>query len=332
MQKRFITMFNTQGWIGIYILGLVINWLMSLISAVISYSLVEELDMIMMVKLAISILQIFITTSFYTIAYTKAIILFINKTFLEGKKVSTKLNLSSFFFFVLSNILVCFFTLGIYIPWAYKAIINKIADSIEGEDGGRFSFLSKASSLFSVFIISLVLIIITITLSILSFFVAIKFANVFSLALYLIGVVLFIGFLASAIAMQVFIINWCINISYTTPTKKKTYTLNVNMISAIFFYLGQVVLVVITLGFYMGAFLLNTYKYFVNKIEEKENGVQTGRLMFIQPLEKGAGFLLLQVILCVLTAGIYVPFAYAEYARFFINNTYLYINDEQKDG
>ena len=332
MQKRFIAMFNTQGWIGIYIVGVVIHWLLSLASTLISYLLLAEATTMLVVQLGISILRIFLTTFFYTMAYSKAVLLFIDKTTLDGKRVTTSLKSSSFFLFVFSNILVCVFTLGIYIPWAYRAVIDKVVSSIETEEGGRFAFLSKVSSLFSVFIISFTLIIVTIVLSMLSFVVAINFSSMFSLALTfcLIGLVLFVAFLASAVAMQIFMIKWCINFSYSSPSKKATYTLNINIASAIFFYLGQLVLVAITLGFYMGAFFLNTYRYFVERIEEKENDMQTGRLLFIQPIGKGAGFLLIQVILCFLTAGIYVPFAYAEYARFFVNNTYLH-TDEKKD-
>lgn len=332
MQKRFITMFNTQGWIGMYIVGVAIHWLLSLISTLTSYLLIAEATTMLVVQLGISILQTFLTTFFYTMAYSKAVLLFINKTTLDGKKVTTSLKSSSFFLFVFSNILVCVFTLGIYIPWAYRAIIDKVVSSLETEEGGRFAFLSKVSSLFSVFIISFTLIVVTLVLSLLSFIVGISFSSMFSLALTfcLIGLVLFVAFLASIVSMQIFIIKWCINLYYSSPSKKVTYTLNINIASAIFFYLGQLVLVAITLGFYTGAFLLNTYRYVVERIEEKENDVRTGSFFFIQPLGKGAGFLLIQVILCFLTAGIYVPFAYTEYARFFINNTYLYI-DEKKD-
>lgn len=328
MQKRFITMFNTQGWMGIYIVGVLIHWFMSVLFTAISYFFLEEPDMSAVINLGISVLQILITSFFYTMAYTKAIILLINKTSLEGKRFSTELVHSQFFFFMFSNILVCVFTLGIYVPWAYKAIINRIAESIKTEDGGSFSFLSKSSALFSVFVISLALIFITAILSTLSFVVAMKFDGILALSFFLIALVFIVAFLASVVAMQVSIINWCINFSYISPNKKVTYTLNVNIVSAIFFYLGQLFLVAITLGFYMGAYMLNVYEYFVNKIEERESGMQTGKMFFIRPIGKGAGFLLLQVILSALTAGIYVPFAYTEYARFFINNTFLYVKDE----
>lgn len=325
-------MFNTQGWIGFYIVGVILNLFISFVSTVLSHFLVGESSSYVMVRLGISGLQILVTSFFYMMAYTKATILFVNKTMLEGKKFSTKLGHFSFFLFVFSNILVCIFTLGIYTPWAYKAIIDKLAESIESEDGGHFSFLSKASALFSVFVISLSLIIITCVLSMLSFVVAINFYRSFAVPFVLIGLVLFTGFLASVVAMKVFIFNWLFNFSYMSPNKKSTYLLNINTTSAVFFYLGQLVLVMISLGFYAGAYMVNIYDYFVNKIEERVDGELTGRLIFLRPFDRGAGFLLLQVILCVLTAGIYTPFAYVEYARFFVNNTYLYTaTDERKD-
>ena len=331
MQKRFMTMFDTQGWIGIYIVGIIFNWLISFVSTAISFVPNRDPDVYVMISLGISVLQIFITSFCYTMAYTQAVIVFINKTFLDGKKFSTNLRGTPFFFFVFSNILVCIFTLGIYIPWAYKAIIDKVAGSIESEEGGRFSFLSKTSTLLSVFIISLALIVATLMLSVLSFVVTARFGGIVAIACFSIGAVLFIGFFASVVAIQVFMVQWCINFAYNSPNKKAMYTLNINTASAIFFYMGQLILVIITFGFYMGAYMLNLYNYFVNRIEETEDGVKTGKMVFVKPINKGAGFLLLQVIICALTAGIYLPFAYVEYARFFINNTYLITRDEQKN-
>ena len=101
MQKRFMTMFDTQGWIGIYIVGIIFNWLISFVSTAISFVPNRDPDVYVMISLGISVLQIFITSFCYTMAYTQAVIVFINKTFLDGKKFSTSLRGTPFFFFVL---------------------------------------------------------------------------------------------------------------------------------------------------------------------------------------------------------------------------------------
>ena len=89
------------------------------------------------------------------------------------------------------------------------------------------------------------------------------------------------------------------------------------------FYIGQFILLTITFGLYSGAYLINLYEYFSSRIVEKQGDITTGRIVFRKPLDKGAGFLLLQVFLSFLTMNFYTPFAYVEYIKFFVNNTYL---------
>lgn len=328
MQKKFNTTFNSEGWQGFYIAGTLFSLFGGAISTTFSYLFVGDFASAIGIKVGLSVIKILITTVFYAIAYTKIILLFVNTTTLEGKKVSTTLTFSSFFSVVISNIIICIATFGIYTPWAYKSIIDKLADSIESEEGGRFAFSSQAHILFSFLIVSIILIFFTFSLSILSFVLMGRFSARFVWPLALIGMVMFVAFLASICAMEVFMINWFINISYILPDKKTTYTLKINNVSAILFVLGQIMLLAITFGFYAGMFVLNMYEFFVNRIEEKEDGVPTGRLFFVKPLDKGALFLFSQLLLSVITAGLYVPFAYVQYARFFINNTYLQTKGE----
>ena len=90
-------------------------------------------------------------------------------------------------------------------------------------------------------------------------------------------------------------------------------------------------LLVITFGLYIGAYMINIYDYFVSRIVEKTDGNITGNFRFVKPIGKGAGFLLGQVILSGLTIGFYSPFALVEYSKFFINNTYLDSIETEQD-
>lgn len=128
--------------------------------------------------------------------------------------------------------------------------------------------------------------------------------------------------------LSIFTLNWFINIGFSSAKKSCTYTLDVNIGSAVMFYMAQIILCVLTLGLYTGAYLINMYEYFTNRIVEKQDGKVIGRFIFRKPVNKGALFLLGQVILCMITFGFYIPFAYVEYAHFFVNNTYLQTKDE----
>ena len=271
----------------------------------------------------LSVGQAFLMVFLIVAAYSKAIIVFINTLSLDGKRFSTNLDYNSIFSVMLANILLSIFTIGIYIPWGYKAIIDKIVENTEYEGNKCFKFSSYASQLFSFIVVSIVIMFILAFAIGLSIVIVVNYSGVIGIMIFPIMIVLFIAFFAVICAMQVFTINWAINLKIASDKKNATYTLNLNVSSAILFYLGQTMLLVITFGFYVGAYMMNIYDYFVSRTVEKTDGNITGHFRFVKPIGKGAGFLLGQVILTHLTAGFYSPFALVEYSKFFINNTYL---------
>ncbi len=325
MRKRFNTMFSTNGWFSLYLTGMVLNLVMSFATVPLPYLMVGSpaFSVLSLMNIGIAFVRALVLAFFISAAYTKAILLFINTLSLEGKRFSTKLEHKDFFLFVFANIIISIFTLGIYIPWAYKGIIDKLTNTIEYEGGGRFSFLSKASQLFLVVFISVVVIFVISTLLVISIALVASGVSIFGIIIVPISIVLFFAVLAVVVFLQVYTLNWYCNIGFASPNKDVTYSLNINIASAIVFYLGQTILLVITLGFYAGVYILSIYEYFASRIVEKKGDEQTGCILFVKPLNKGAGFLLLQAIFSILTAGIYTPFAYVEYAKFFVNNTYL---------
>jgi len=328
MQKRFHTNFSTQGWLPFYLAAMFMNIVIGFIRTPFTF-LIGDPMVIALISLGSLFVQSLIMSFLITAAYTKAILLLVNTLSCGDKNFSTKLDYNSFFALALANIILCIFTLGIYIPWAYKAIIDRLVNSIEYEGEGSFSFLSKASKLFLFFLVSIIIIFFLALLFTIAIVAIANISNYILLLIFIpIIVLIFFAILAFALALQVFTINWIINISYNHSNKNVTYTLNIDIASAIMFYLGQSILLLITFGFYVGVYLISIYEYFVSRIVEKENDVITGHFMFKKPLNQGAGFIFIQVLVTVLTFGIYAPWAYVEYAKFFINNTYLETKDE----
>jgi len=320
--ERFSTNFSTDGWLGLYIGAMLINILVNIIRIPLSYLFVNAM-MVGMITTLISIAQACLMIFLIVAAYSKAIIIFVNTLSLNGKKFTTNLDYNSLFSVMLANILLSIFTIGIYLPWGYKAIIDKIIENIEYEGSKPFKFSSYASQLFSFMVISIVIIFVLVFVLVLSFVIVYNYGGVIGVMFFPIMIVLFVAFIAVICAIQVFTINWAINLKMTSDGKDVLYTLNINVSSAILFYLGQTMLLLITFGFYAGAYMINVYDYFVSRTVGKTDGNIIGHFRFVKPIGKGAGFLLGQVILTSLTMGFYHPFALVEYSKFFINNTYL---------
>ena len=320
--EKFTTNFTTDGWLGLYMGAMIVNILVSIIRIPLPY-IINDGMMSGIITTLLSVGQAFLMVFLIVAAYSKAIIVFINTLSLDGKRFSTNLDYNSIFSVMLANILLSIFTIGIYIPWGYKAIIDKIVENTEYEGNKCFKFSSYASQLFSFIVVSIVIMFILAFAIGLSIVIVVNYSGVIGIMIFPVMIVLFIAFFAVVCAMQVFTINWAINLKIASDKKNATYTLNLNVSSAILFYLGQTMLLVITFGFYVGAYMMNIYDYFVSRTVEKTDGNITGHFRFVKPIGKGAGFLLGQVILTHLTAGFYSPFALVEYSKFFINNTYL---------
>jgi|GEM_PF-952577 len=349
LEKKFNTNFSVKKWAILYFLAMALNLAFNIGSKPLLTMLGHNSVIMIVVSYVLSITQMLILLFFSSIVYAKAILFFINTLSLDDNKFAIKTEESSFVAFVLSNIVICIVTLGIYIPWAYKAIVDKIVTNTEYASNGRFSFRSKASTLFCFNIVCflIALFILGSIIGVFAFIIAgMKNGRGSSSFLFLlknIGILFLISLFALIIVfflvlllfvvMRTFMLKWLGNLTYTSENKNRIYVMDINMKDAVFFTLGQTLLLCITIGFYSGAYMLNIYTYFSEHIVEKDGDKNTGALGFKKPADKGAGYLLLQVILSIITVGFYTPFAWVSYARFFVNNTYLITEeDEAKDS
>jgi uncharacterized membrane protein YjgN (DUF898 family) len=78
----------------------------------------------------------------------------------------------------------------------------------------------------------------------------------------------------------------------------------------------------VTLGIYWPVLTIKTWSYFAGKTVVIQNNEQTGNFGFEG--KTGEGFCLLwgQTLLCMITIGLYIPWAYAKCTNYFINNTF----------
>ena len=85
----------------------------------------------------------------------------------------------------------------------------------------------------------------------------------------------------------------------------------------------QMVLSFLTLGIYLPEAYIKIYRYFVEHSEILVERKQEGRLGFQGQTGRGFGLLWGQLLLTVITLGVYTPWALAKVGKWFLSNTYV---------
>jgi uncharacterized membrane protein YjgN (DUF898 family) len=68
--------------------------------------------------------------------------------------------------------------------------------------------------------------------------------------------------------------------------------------------------------------IITTWRYFASKTVLIQNNEKTAHFGFEGKTRKGFCLLWGQTLLCIITLGLYLPWAYAKCMNYFINNTY----------
>jgi uncharacterized membrane protein YjgN (DUF898 family) len=137
---------------------------------------------------------------------------------------------------------------------------------------------------------------------------------------------LFIGFMIFAVVSTILILvcllyyfyKWIVNLSY------KGYEIKweTEFWSSVKQILIQIALSIITIGIYSPVGWLRLYKYFMEKtVARNENSLKK----FGYDLAAGDDFLFIwgQVLLCIITIGIYYPWAYCKISNYVMSKTYV---------
>ena len=214
--------------------------------------------------------------------------------------------------------LLCLVTLGFYIPaFARKVTAYVVEHSVY--DGEKARFLSRTGKLFKYYILALLLPVIAIV--VISAIILVNSALVANSPVAdSAGGIILVLYLAIFIAIIPFIYlayKWMVNIGW----KSMTITWDTQFWPSCGFLLGQLLLSIVTLGIYWPAAAISIYRYFAGKTIIGENGSEKSRLGFEGKTGKGFALLWGQTLLTVITCGIYLPWAYANCLRYFVNAT-----------
>jgi len=213
-------------------------------------------------------------------------------------------------------------TLGFYAPWFMRRYEAYLIAHTE-YDGERPRFLGKGGKLLKYGLLSFVLPF-AVLLGVFFTVIAVigagghNYGPEYSMKVIIATVAFDIVCFFALLPYEYLVYRWTINISW----KNKLISWHTDFWSAVGFLAGQLALTVITLGVYWPAFVLRATRYFAAKTVITDDAKELGRFGFEAPL--GKGFLLLwgQTLLCILTLGIYAPWAYAKIVRFMANGLF----------
>ena len=259
-----------------------------------------------------------------------AILFFIYKMTIEAVEFKEKVfnfggKFGSFMSLFIGNLLLTIITLGIYGPWFMTNMYKFFATNAK-HDEHNFEFKGKGSDLFVIILVSLLIpmlvvgAIVMIVAFIGGFWKALIQQEMPEMSGLVIG--LLILAVLAAILITVFFMyycyKWCVNLSF------KGYEIKweTELWSSVQQILVQTGLCVITLGIYSPVASLRLYKYFAERtVARKESIVKK----FGYELAAGDDFLFIwgQILLCIITLGIYFPWAYCKISNYILCKTYV---------
>ncbi len=283
----------------------------------------------------------------YFAAYTVLAVYMIFVSFLFTKSVIANLSFGAYrvvfsgkFFrylaIIISGILFSALTLGIYLPWFVKRLMDFWAS--ETSVGGQpFKFKGTVGKLWKYCFFALILPCIAVS-CIVSFFVSSFYLSILyqseMIGLYTGTDIQFIIDLCFFILCDLFwvpfsclLLKWKLSLAWQKENGgaefNSVFEFSLGKMS--FYIIGQILMTIFTLGILGPMAGLNIYRYVVSRIVLYRNnsGIPAGRFGTDLTLGEGFGFLWLQYLLCIVTLGLYFPWAYAAIVNFLVERTWL---------
>lgn len=282
-------------WISTYLLGVVLVVIYSLRSKAILNGDVSFGTSLMLVLTFLLLIGVIYVFYYYVIRFTTESIEY------EEERLATSYSISQFLGMLIFGIFLSIITLGIYLPWFIQRLYVFF---IEGASykGVGYKFDGDGLTLFG--ILTLMVVLPIITLSIIC-------ATLFGVGSSEEAILVNIYQLIILAPLYTLLFKWMVNGSYNGYI----ISLKVKFFSFMGFIFLHLLLTVLTIGIYFPLFYLKIYKYVLSHVSCENAAGDKVRLDY--DIEHGRDFLFIwgQLLLTIVTLGIYLPWAYTEIMR-----------------
>ncbi len=253
---------------------------------------------------------------FFIYAFALLLTFYVTKLFIEGVEYKEKPfafngDVLKFIGIFLLGLLFCIITIGIYTPWFIRKIQKFFIDNSSYE-ANPLEFKGKGGELFVIILVTYLIPYVFI-LMLTKIFMMFDLIHAYPVVTGIVQVItMFI-----MIPYTYFVYKWMVNVRY------KSYSIawQTDAWDSCGTILIQYLLTLITIGIYYPLAMLRLYKYFAGKtIATGDNGSKK----FGYDLEAGSDFLFLwgQILLTLVTLGIYYPWAACKIGERVLGKTY----------
>ncbi len=248
------------------------------------------------------------------------------KLSIDGKSFGFRGEIGRFIGMNVGGILLSIITLSIYMPWYIRRVTAYIAGetTFDGESpefqgkGGKLFVYYLLCILLPVFLIIIIMIgavtaaVVAATLGGESTYAAAQTSAAIWTSLFSLVII------AAAIPFSYLMCKWYVDLKW----KDVTIALKADFWPSCGYILAQALLTAVTIGIYWPAATLKLFGYFAERTALSRENREIGRLGFDGRI--GQGFLLIwgQTLLCIITLGIYIPWAYARIGKWMASTTY----------
>lgn len=230
---------------------------------------------------------------------------------LHDEKLSFKGDFSGYLGQILLGLLLSIITLGIYYPWFIRKIYQFFAFNSNYKDNS-FQFMSKGLNLFLIFLIGLFIpiVIFTSIINIAGFNIEINSPLNYYIGQFIKTIII--------IPFMIYYYRWIIHFKY----KDYQIKLNVSFWQAAGKLLVEIMLAMVTFGLYLPLAYLRIFKYFIdhtdasNEVKKYEFGYEIDNL-------KDFLYLWGQILLTLITLGLYLPWSTVKVYKRVIRKTYM---------
>lgn len=227
---------------------------------------------------------------------------------LNGERFYTDYDFKKYAIMCVKGLLLSLVTLCIYLPWFVVKIIRFFAAGTDFR-GNKLEFKGDGMTLFSY-----VALLILLPLFFSVFLIVIALVAKSVPFIIILGVVYLLCFSVYYAMM----LKWIMNFSYGA----KRIVSKVRGVQFGLFIAGQILLSAITIGLYYPMALLRLWKYYVGSIVLGDDMVEE-KLGFSMMPGKNYFTILGQMLLVIITIGIYYPWAYVKIIGLLMNQTYV---------